>query len=159
MGNEGPAEDCGGERYVDKSFGNGGTGGTSCPVSGCSLDDTSDAARSFKKATSPDCEASLPTLLRLALLVEWRPDCAETEVRLVPADIDPESLELVVGVLVYVVDEAEPRLAVKLSRTLAEDFFVGGLSCAGELSCVSSLLPNTLPACSEVSKNSPSPAP
>jgi hypothetical protein len=34
------------------------------------------------------------------------------EVRLVPADIDPESLELVVGVLVYVVDEVEPRLVV-----------------------------------------------
>ena len=112
MGNEAPAEDCGGERYVDRSFGNGGTGGTSSPVSGWSLDDASDATRSFKNATSPDCEASLPTLLRLALLVEWRPDCAEIEVRLVPADIDPESLELVVGVLVYVVDEAEPRFAV-----------------------------------------------
>lgn len=111
-GNNVPAEDCGGERYVDKSFGNGGTGGTSCPASGCSLDAARDATRSFKKATSPDCDASLPTLLRLALLVEWRPDWAEIEVRLVPADIDPESLELVVGVLVYVVDEAEPRLAV-----------------------------------------------
>lgn len=112
MRNEVPAEDGGGERNVDRSFGNGGTGGTSCPASGWSLDDASDATRSFKEPPSPDCEASLPTLLRLALLVEWRPDCAETEVRLVPADMDPESLELVVGVLVYVVDEAEPRLAV-----------------------------------------------
>ena len=85
---------------MDKSFGKGGTGGTSCPASCCSLDDTSNAARSFRKVTSPDCEASLPTLLRLALPVEWRPDCAEIEVRLVPVDIDPESRELVVGVLV-----------------------------------------------------------
>jgi hypothetical protein len=33
-----------------------------------------------------------------------------------------------------VVDEAEPRFVVKLCRVLEEDFFVGGFSCAGELS-------------------------
>lgn len=36
------------------------------------------------------------------------------EVTLVAADIDAESREL--GVLVYVVEEVEPRLGVKLSR-------------------------------------------
>lgn len=41
---------------------------------------------------------SLPALFLRALPTECRPDAAETDVRLVAADIVPESRELVVGV-------------------------------------------------------------
>lgn len=58
---------------------------------------------------------SLPALLRLALEEETRPpEEVETNVIFVAA-VDPESRELVVGVLAYVVEDVEPRFGVKLS--------------------------------------------
>jgi hypothetical protein len=59
------------------------------------------------------------------------------EVTLVAADIDTESREL--GVLVYVVEEVEPRLGVKLSRAPVLDF-LGVLSTKGKFVCSSLLI-------------------
>jgi hypothetical protein len=118
-------DDCGGDLNVDKSFGKGGTGGT-CSDSKTSLVETRAAARSFKDATSLEwAETSLPALLRRALR-DSRCELAETEVRLVPTDILPESRELTVGVEVYIVEEVDTRLGA----TRLERFFVvvNGLS-------------------------------
>lgn len=77
---------------------------------------------------------SLPALFRrpLPTPVEClpEPEGAEIEVALVAIDNDAESRELV-GVVVYVVEDAEPRLGVKLRRALI-DFF-GVLSQPDEL--------------------------
>jgi len=105
--------------YVAKSFGRGGTGGT-YPSSGFSPARlTRLAALSRRLPTSAEwiLDASLPPLLRLVLLNDDRAEMAE--VALVLAEKVVESLELVVGVLANVVEEAEPLLAVKLERPLA----------------------------------------
>lgn len=62
-----------------------------------------EAARSRIEVPSTEwLEISLPALFRLAFEFDWdwRPEIADTEVRLVPADSEAESRELVVGVLV-----------------------------------------------------------
>lgn len=93
----------GGDLYVDKSFGKGGTGGTTSS-SAASPFNANDATRSFNDAASPECtlEISLPALFLLAFPfpVECRPEAAETDVTDVAADIEAESREEVVGVLV-----------------------------------------------------------
>jgi hypothetical protein len=90
-------DDCGGDRKLDRSFGRGGTGGT-CSGSNTSFVDTRDAALSFKEATSLEwAEMSLPALFLLALS-DKRWELADTDVKLVPTDILPESRELTVGV-------------------------------------------------------------
>lgn len=125
MGKAGPEAECGGERRLLRFFGRGGTGGTWSP-SGWSLFDASAATRSLSDATSLECaDISLPALFLRALVVECLPEVADTDVRLVAADMLPESRELVVGVPVYVVDPDEPRFgATKLER-----FFGGSFSC------------------------------
>jgi hypothetical protein len=72
----------------------------------------SSAARSRCDAASLEwtLETSLLVLLRRAF-PDVRP---ETDVAAVVVDMEPESRELVVGVPVYVVDETEPRFAVKV---------------------------------------------
>lgn len=72
-------------------------------------------------------EISLPALFRrpLPALVECLPEGAEMDVVLVAVDKDAESRELV-GVLVYVVEDADPRFGVKLRRALID--FLGVLS-------------------------------
>jgi hypothetical protein len=72
-------------------------------------------------------ETSLLALFRLSFPEEYLPEVLEIDVALVAVDSEPESreLEVVVGVPVYVVDEAEVRFGVKLDRALAvPDFFV-----------------------------------
>jgi hypothetical protein len=89
--------ECGGDRKLERSLGKGGTGGT-CSDSNTSWVDTNAAARSLREATSLEwAEMSLPALF-LCALREWRCELAETEVRLVPTDILPESRELAVVV-------------------------------------------------------------
>lgn len=92
------------------------------------------AARSRTEVASP-LEMSLPALFLLFLPIEWRPDVADTDVAEVLIDRVAESRELVVGVLVYVPDEAEPRFGV---RVLIEFDFLSGLSSSGEPVCTSS---------------------
>jgi hypothetical protein len=58
---------------------------------------------------------------------------------LVAADKDAESRELV-GVPVYVVDDADPRFGVKLRRVVIEPGFFGVFSAPEELCACSSLL-------------------
>ena len=77
-------------------------------------------------------EISLLVLFLFALPEDCRPETAETDVLLVPTDNEAESRELVVGVLAYVPDEAEPLLGVKLDRALADPVFLVDLSCSGE---------------------------
>jgi hypothetical protein len=60
------------------------------------------------------------------LFDDWRPDAVDIDVTLVVADIEAESREL--GVLVYVVEEVEPRFGVKLSLTPVD--FLGVFSWA-----------------------------
>jgi hypothetical protein len=119
-----PVDVGGGDLYVDKSLGNGGTGGTMAS-SGASPFVARDATRSLRDVASLEwiLDTSLPALFRRALPIEWRLDAAETEVAVVVTDIDAESRELVVGVLAYVVEEVEPRFGVKLDRALAVPFF------------------------------------
>jgi len=62
---------------------------------------------------------------------------------LVAADKDAESRELV-GVPVYVVDDAEPRFGVKLKRVVIEPGFFGVFSTPEELYAWSSLLTTPL---------------
>ena len=72
-------------------------------------------------ASERSLEISLPALfLRVSLLFDCRPEPADIEVALVPIESEVESRELavVVGVLVYVVDDAEPRFGVELMRLL-----------------------------------------
>lgn len=87
-----------------------------------------DATRSFSDVASLECtlEMSLLALFRRA----FRTEVAETDVMLVAADMEAESLELavVVGVLAYVVEDAEPRLGVKLDLALPEPVFLGAFS-------------------------------
>lgn len=103
---------------------------------------------------------SLPALFRLILPRDWRLDIAETEVALVVAEREAESRELlVVGVLAYVVEDAELRLGVKLWRVVELPCFFDDLSGEGELYCgsltaassfsgVASMMPKpTLGAC------------
>lgn len=127
-------------------FGSGGTGGTKLS-SGASPDTESAAILSRADAASPELERSLPALLRLALAlittpaeclpdaepgVEREAEAAETDVALVPIDSVAESRELVVGVLVYVPDDAEPRLGEVRAERVIEPDFLSGLSSAGE---------------------------
>lgn len=104
----------GGDRYVERSFGRGGTGGT-FPSSLPSPLTAMDATRSLTCAASADCAlTSLLALFLRPLLDECLPpDTPDIDVALVAADIDAESREL--GVLAYVVDDVEPLLGVKLS--------------------------------------------
>jgi hypothetical protein len=91
-------DDWGGERKAERSLGSGGTGGT-LSASKWSPFVASSAARSLRDATSLDCaDPSLPALLGRPLPKECRFDVAETDVKLVAADIVPDSRELVVGV-------------------------------------------------------------
>jgi len=73
--------------------------------------------------------------------VECRPEAEgpEVEVILVVTDKDAESRELV-GVLVYVVDDADPRFGVKLKRVVIEPGFFGVFSIPEELYACSSLM-------------------
>ena len=119
---------------LDKSLGNGGTGGTVFS-STTSTGAASEAARSFWVAASTEwLEVSLPALFLPGLPPDCRPpEDAETDVAFVAADNEAESRELVVvGVLVYVVDDAEPRFGPKLERWLSELCFFSGFSCEGE---------------------------
>lgn len=68
------------------------------------------------------------------MLDDCRPEAAETDVLLVAVDSVAESRELVVGVLVYVVDDADPRFGVKLARWLIDVCFFA-FSGGGELCC------------------------
>jgi hypothetical protein len=86
----------GGDRKVDKSFGNGGTGGTAPSSTGSPLT-ARNATRSFTSKTEWTL-MSLLALFRLPLDDEWRPEAADMDVTLVAADINAESREL--GVLV-----------------------------------------------------------
>lgn len=119
-----PVDVGGGDLYVDKSLGSGGTGGTTVS-SGASPLVARDATRSLSDVASLEwtLEASLPALFRRALPREWRLDAAEIDVAVVVTDIEAESRELVVGVLAYVVEEVEPRFGVKLDLALAVPFF------------------------------------
>jgi hypothetical protein len=87
----------------------------------------SDAARSLNDSASLEwmLQLSLLALFRFSLPVDCRPD---TDVAFVVVDSAPESRELdvVVGVPVYVVDDAEVRFGVKLERALPD--FLGGFS-------------------------------
>lgn len=71
-------------------------------------------------------------LFLFALTEDCRPETAETDVALVPTDNEAESRELVVGVLPYVPDEAEPLLGVKLERALVVPVFFVARSGWGE---------------------------
>ncbi len=62
---------------------------------------------------------------------------------LVATDNEAESRELVVGVLAYVPDDAEPLLGVKLDRALAVPVFFVDLSWTGDPRCTSSPLVTT----------------
>jgi fructose-specific component phosphotransferase system IIB-like protein len=77
-------------------------------------------------------ETSLPALLRFDLLKECLTDAAEADVTLVAVESDPESRELL-GVLVYVVDDADVRLGAKPERILCEERFFEVFSGAEEL--------------------------
>lgn len=68
-------------------------------------------------------EISLLVLFLFALPEDCRPETAETDVLLVPTDNEAESRELVVGVLAYVPDDAEPLFGVKLERALVVPVF------------------------------------
>lgn len=97
----------------------------------------SEAARSFWVAASTEwLEVSLPALFLPGLPLDCRPpEDAETDVAFVAADNEAESRELVVvGVLVYVVDDADPRLGVKLARWVNDVCFFA-FSSAGEPCC------------------------
>ena len=103
----------GGDLKLDRSFGKGGTGGTA--ITSVDSPEMSKAARSRCEVASLECtlETSLLVLLRRVFPDETRPEVAEMEVAAVVVDKEPESRELVVGVPVYVVDDTDPRLAVK----------------------------------------------
>lgn len=117
------------------SFGSGGTGGTECS-SGASGGAAKVAARSrIYAASGEESLMSLPALFLLTLLCDCRLDATETEVALVVAERDAESRELavVVGVLAYVVEDAELRLGVKLCLVCELPCFFADLSGEGEL--------------------------
>ena len=90
--------------------------------------------RSRTEVESPPCpiEESLPPLFLRAFPEDCRPEAAETDVLLVATLNEAESRELVVGVLAYVPDDAEPLLGVKLDRALAVPVFFVDLSGSGE---------------------------
>lgn len=117
-GNATPCE-LGGAFKVEKSLGRGGTGGTTSS-STTSAGVFNPAARSRSEVASDEwlLDMSLPALFRRVLLafVGCLVEVLETDVALVAADNEAESRELVVGVLVYVVEEAELRFGVKLDR-------------------------------------------
>lgn len=140
----------GGDRYVDKSLGRGGTGGTS-PSSLTSPFTAIEATRSLRWLASAEwLEISLLALFLLPLLEDWRPpEAADIDVTLVAVDIEAESREL--GVLAYVVEEVEPRLGVKLSLVAGLVFF-GVLSSCSAFGCSSLLVATTdVSATSEIS--------
>ena len=114
-------------------MGSGGTGGTWLS-SAESAGATREAARSRTELGAPPwpIEISLLALFRLAFPEDCRPETAETDVLLVATDSEAESRELV-GVLVYVPDDAEPLLGVKLERALAVPVFFVDRSGWGEL--------------------------
>ena len=115
---------------MEKSFGSGGTGGTGSS-SRASPESASDATRSLRYVASLEwiLEISLPALFLFALPIECRPE-VDTDVMLVVVESEVESRELVVvvGVPVYVVDDADPRLGVKLERALILLDFLGVFS-------------------------------
>ena len=116
-----------------------------------------EATRSLSEFASLEwVDTSLPALFLLVLLTKWRID--DMEVMLVAADdMVAESRELVVGVLVLVAEEVEPRFGVKLDLALAVPAFLGVFSMLVEGAGCSSLLMIALPIFS-ISIPSPSPS-